>query len=367
MSEPQDTPDDTQYVYYHEGGVPGRRPILTGAAAKPTFTSLSRIDISRAYSSDPAQRRALAAEVDDAFRHVGFFYAVDHGVDASVIDDMFADMRRYFALPEPVKMQCASRRNHKFRGYEPVFSTRLDPATRGDLKEGFLMGEDAFDPEQGAPADVVERQRAEGPRNQWPEAPEAAFWRPAVYRYHAALRTLSERLLKVFSLALGLPEDHFDAITRFPLTNIRALHYPPQERDDDVGIGAHTDFVFFTLVCQQETSRPALEVLNGNGAWVPAAPDRRAFVVNVGDFLQFFTGGRWRSTVHRVRNVTGEERYSVPFFYSPDEDGVVDVLERFREPGKEYETFTAGEYFEKRLQIDRRTADDGEGKPVAVY
>ncbi|KAF3003360.1 hypothetical protein E8E14_004001 [Neopestalotiopsis sp. 37M] len=367
MSQSPNNSHETQYVYYHEGGVPGKRPILTGSAAKPAFSELPRIDISRAYSSDPQDRRQLATEVNDAFTNVGFFYAVNHGVEPEIVADIFAAMRRYFALPEDVKMEAYSRQNHKFRGYEPMFSTRLDPTTRGDLKEGFLMGEDALDLEQGAPPSVIERQKAEGPRNQWPSLPEAAFWRPAVYRYHQALRSLSERLLRIFSLALGLPEDHFDAITRFPLTNIRALHYPPQERDDDVGIGAHTDFVFFTLLCQQETARPALEVLNGNGVWVPAEPDQSAFVVNVGDFLKFFTGGLWQSTVHRVRNVTGEERYSIPFFYSPDEDGVVDVLERFREPGKTYETFTAGEYFEKRLQIDRRTADDGDGKPVAVY
>ncbi|KAK8038072.1 hypothetical protein PG994_014839 [Apiospora phragmitis] len=360
--------DDVKYVYYHEGGVPGRRPILTGADAKPTFTELPRIDLGRLYSTELADRRALASEIDAAFRDVGFFYATNHGMDKVAVDDMFAAMRRYFALPLDVKMEAHSRRNRKFRGYEPLFSTKLDPATRGDLKEGFLMGEDALDAEQCAPGSAIAAQQAEaaaasggGARNQWPGHADAQFWRPAVYRYWAALRQLSARLLRVFALALGEPEDAFEAVTRFPMTNIRALHYPPQTRDEDVGIGAHTDFVFFTLLCQQETAVPALEVLNQNGVWVPARPDRDAFVVNIGDFLKFLTGGRWQSTVHRVRNMTGEERYSIPFFYSPDEAGVVSVLERFREEGKEYEEFTAGEYFEKRLQIDRRTADGDEG------
>lgn len=367
MSPEQKEPESQEYVYYHEGGVPGRRPVLTGSAAKPTFTELPRIDMSRVYSPNLADRKALAAEINEAFTNVGFFYAVNHGVEMDVVTDIFAAMRRYFSLPEEAKMETHSRKNHKFRGYEPVFSTKLDPTTRGDLKEGFLMGEDALDPEQEAPEAAIERQRAEGNRNQWPELPEAAFWRPAVYRYHRRLREFSRRLLGIFALALDLEESHFDSITKFPLTNIRALHYPPQEQDDDVGIGAHTDFVFFTLLCQQETARPALEVLNGNGIWVHAHPDQKSFVVNVGDFLKFFTGGLWQSTVHRVRNRTGEERYSIPFFYSPDEDGMVDVLERFRESDKKYETFTAGEYFEKRLQIDRRTADNGDEEQVLSY
>ncbi|KAK6074790.1 2OG-Fe(II)oxygenase superfamily protein [Seiridium cupressi] len=367
MAEGQGLQDEQKYVYYHEGGIPGRRPILTGAAAKPTFTEIPRIDLSRIYSEDLADRKALAAEIDVAFTDIGFFYAVNHGVEMNYITDIFAAMRRYFSLSEEVKTEAHSRKNHKFRGYEPMFSTKLDPSTRGDLKEGFLMGEDALDPEQDAPKSAVERQKPEGHRNQWPGHPEAAFWREAIYRYHTRLRVFARRLLGIFALALGLDETHFDGVTKFPLTNIRALHYPPQDQDDDVGIGAHTDFVFFTLLCQQETTRPALEVLNGNGIWVHAHPDQASFVVNVGDFLKFFTGGLWQSTVHRVRNRTGEERYSIPFFYSPDEDGVVEPLEKFKEPGKTYETFTAGEYFERRLQIDRRTADNGEKNAVATY
>ncbi|KAK8066440.1 Clavaminate synthase-like protein [Apiospora hydei] len=366
--------NNVQYVYYHEGGVPGRRPVLTGKDAKPTFTELPRIDLGRLYSTELADRRALSSEIDAAFRDVGFFYATNHGVDKAVVDDMFSAMHRYFGLPLDVKMEAHSRQNRKFRGYEPLFSTKLDPATRGDLKEGFLMGEDALDAEQCAPGSAIAAQQAEAAangntaRNQWPGHAGAQFWRPAVYRYWAALRQLSARLLRMFALALDLPEDEFEAVTRFPITNIRALHYPPQTRDEDVGIGAHTDFVFFTLLCQQETAVPALEVLNQNGVWVPARPDRDAFVVNIGDFLKFLTGGYWQSTVHRVRNRTGEERYSIPFFYSPDEAGVVSVLEKFREEGKEYEEFTAGEYFEKRLQIDRRTADgDGGGETGRAY
>ncbi|ORY57829.1 uncharacterized protein BCR38DRAFT_448767 [Pseudomassariella vexata] len=357
--------ETTQYVHYHDGGIPGRRPILTGDAAKPTFTELPKIDMARLYSSSLEERKALAAEVNKAFRSVGFFYATNHGVDPKVIDDTFSAMHKFFSLPEETKLETHSRKNHKFRGYEPIFSTKLDPSTRGDLKEGFLMGEDVFDAEQGA-SPVQATQAAEGPRNQWPSLPESKFWRTAIYRYYEHILAFAKRLLQLFALALELDEDYFDSVTTFPMTNIRALHYPPQERDADVGIGAHTDFCWFTLVCQQETTKPALEVLNGNGVWVPAYPDRRTFVVNIGDFLKLLTGGEWQSTVHRVRNMTGEERYSIPFFYSPNEDGLVNVLEKFRKPGVKYEPFTAGEYFERRLQIDRRTMDEKDGQ-VSAY
>lgn len=220
------------------------------------------------------------------------------------------------------------------------------------------MGEDATDPEQNQPITPS----TSDPRNQWPTHPSAAFFRPAIYTYYNAMLSFSRRLLRIFALALDLPEDYFDAISTTPMTNIRAVHYPPQASDSDVGIGAHTDFCWFTLVCQSKTAHPALEVLNGNGIWVPVEHQPHTFVVNIADFLKLVTGGQWMSTVHRVRNMGGEERYSMPFFFSPNEDARVSVLEQFRVEGKVYEEFGVGEYFQRRLDIDRTThLDGGEG------
>lgn len=218
------------------------------------------------------------------------------------------------------------------------------------------MGEDATDSEQNLPITPTTTES----RNQWPSHPSALFWRPATYRYYNAMYTFSKRLLQIFALALDLPETAFDAITTHPMTNVRAVHYPPQESESDVGIGAHTDFCWFTLVCQSHTAQPALEVLNANGIWVPVHPEPHTFVVNIADFLKLVTGGTWQSTVHRVRNMGEEERYSMPFFFSPNEDAKVSVLEQFRDEGEVYEEFGVGEYFQKRLDIDRTTHLDGE-------
>ncbi|KAL1595971.1 hypothetical protein SLS60_009661 [Paraconiothyrium brasiliense] len=237
----------------------------------------------------------------------------------------------------------------------PLLPQLLTPP---DLKEGFLMGEDATDPEQNLPPLPF----MSTPRNQWPSHPTAAFFRPALYTYYTAMLAFSRRLLRIFALALDLPEDHFDAITQHPMTNVRAVHYPPQLSDADVGIGAHTDFCWFTLVAQSPTLHPALEVLNANGIWVPVSHEADSFVVNIADFLKLVTGGEWMSTVHRVRNRGGEERYSMPFFFSPDEDARVGVLEGFRREGERYEEFGVGEYFQRRLVVDRRThLEEGEG------
>lgn len=221
------------------------------------------------------------------------------------------------------------------------------------------MGEDFTEPEQLSHLTSTPLPLAQTPRNQWPTHPSALFFRPAIHRYYRAMSAFSARLLHIFALALDLPEQAFDPLTTHPMTNVRAVHYPPQLREHDVGIGAHTDFCWFTLVCQSRTAHPALEVLNGNGTWVPVQHCPRSFVVNIADFLKLVTGGHWQSTVHRVRNVGGEERYSLPFFFSPDEDARVGVLPHLRREGGVYEEFVVGEYFQKRLGIDRRTHLDG--------
>ncbi|KAF2684769.1 Clavaminate synthase-like protein [Lentithecium fluviatile CBS 122367] len=348
------------YVYYHDGGIPGRRRVLTGATAKQTFNAVPKIDMRRIYSESLSDRQSLAKEVGAACRDVGFFYAVNHGVDEALLDDTFAAIKQFFDLPEEVKMEVHNQKTEKYRGYEAFLEGKLDPGTRGDLKEGFLMGEDATDPEQNTPITPSTAK----PRNQWPTHPSTTFFRPALYRYYTAMLSFSRRLLRIFALALDLPETHFDPITTTPMTNIRAVHYPPQSRDEDVGIGAHTDFCWFTLVCQSPTAHPALEVLNGNGHWIPVPFHPSSFVVNIADFLKLVTGGTWASTVHRVRNMGGEERYSMPFFFSPNEEARVSVLEGFRREGERYEEFGVGEYFQRRLEVDRTTHLDKEGEGV---
>ncbi len=61
--------------------------------------------------------------------------------------------------------------------------------------------------------------------------------------YQQALLALARRLIRIFALALHLPEDYFDKMVTHPLAGVRVLHYPPMKGSDDqeIGLGAHTD------------------------------------------------------------------------------------------------------------------------------
>ena len=66
-----------------------------------------------------------------------------------------------------------------------------------------------------------------------------------------------------------------------------------------------------------------LEIRNKDGEWVAVPPIADTFVVNVGEILKVWTDGIYSSTVHRVINRSGNERYSIPFFLYPTFEAVI--------------------------------------------
>jgi hypothetical protein len=125
--------EEDVYVHYHDGGVFGKRRVLTGSAAKPTFTELPRIDMRRLFSDDLKDRQELAKEVGAACREVGFFIAENHGVEEKVLDGTFEALKKFFDLPKEVKMETHNQKSSKFRGYEGFLEGKLDPSTRGGM------------------------------------------------------------------------------------------------------------------------------------------------------------------------------------------------------------------------------------------
>jgi isopenicillin N synthase-like dioxygenase len=70
-----------------------------------TLERIPIIDVSRIYSDDIADRKAVAEEVREASKNIGFFYMVNHGIDPHYAEDAFEQAERFFALPEEKKME----------------------------------------------------------------------------------------------------------------------------------------------------------------------------------------------------------------------------------------------------------------------
>jgi isopenicillin N synthase-like dioxygenase len=266
-------------------------------------------------------RLEVARQLDAAARSHGFFYAQHHGVDAALVERLEQLSRRFFALPEDVKLQIPmSAGGTAWRGHFPLGDELT--SNRPDWKEGLYLGT-----ELGLDHPRVHAGTLLHGANLWPAIDG---FRDTVIAYIDALTQLGQALMRGLALGLGIPERWFeDHGTADPLILLRLFQYPsrpvPREQpafaDVQWGVGEHTDYGLLTLLWQDDVGGLQLRTDHG---WIDAPPVPGTFICNVGDMLDRMTGGRYRSVPHRVTiNRSGRDRLSIPLFFDPDFDAQV--------------------------------------------
>ncbi|CAM6018848.1 unnamed protein product [Sphagnum balticum] len=266
-----------------------------------------------------------AARLRQACMDVGFFYLINHGLDLELLDQVFEQSKKFFALPMEQKMKVLHDKNH--RGYTPFEEEILDPAkqSKGDSKEGYYIGREV--PE----SDPRSKKPLHGP-NQYPSSEVLPGWQETMERYYDEAMKLSRRVAGLIALALNLDQTYFDkpGLLDDPMAALRLLHYSAEESHPGLGIygaGAHSDYGMITLLATDDV--PGLQICRNKDAvpqiWEDVQPRKGAYIVNLGDMLERWSNGLFRSTLHRVVN-PGMERYSIPFFFEPNYDCVVECL-----------------------------------------
>lgn len=284
-----------------------------------TEANLPVLDMSL-LDAGPESAARFRDELRRATHEVGFFYLIGHGVDDRTITDLFALAQRFFDLPETDKLAVEMVHSPYFRGY-----TR----TGGELTQGKVDWREQID--LGAEQTVVppgpgvpDYLRLEGP-NQWPATlPEL---RTVCTAWIERMSALGLRLMQEWAEALGADRHFFDdAFAENPSTLLKLVHYPG--RDDTSskqGVGAHKDPGVLTLLLV-EPGKGGLQV-EKNGQWVDAPPIPGAFVVNIGELMEYATDGYLKATNHRVVSPpAGASRLSIPFFLNPASDSTVPVV-----------------------------------------
>jgi isopenicillin N synthase-like dioxygenase len=273
------------------------------------------------FGQDPAKDRAFLGELAHAARDVGFFYLTGHGISQSLIDNVLAVSRRFFALPESAKLEIEMVNSPHFRGYNRVGQER----TKGqrDWREQVDIGSEAAALPRAA--NLPAWTRLQGP-NQWPSAlPEL---KPILLEWQSELTALSTRLLQAFALILEQDEDVFEPIyAGTPNHLIKIIRYPGRDAtESEQGVGAHKDSGFLTLLLQEK--QKGLEVEIKDGRWIEAEPLAGSFVVNIGELLELATDGYLKATVHRVVTPpAGTDRLSVAFFLGAPFDAEIPLLD----------------------------------------
>jgi isopenicillin N synthase-like dioxygenase len=288
---------------------------MTTATLALPLLDLAQLD------AGPAARRAFLDRLRTAARDVGFFYLGGHGVPESLVDQVRAESRRFFALPEADKLAIEMVNSPHFRG----FTRAAWELTRGqpDWREQLDIGAErpVIPQGPGVPAWL----RLQGP-NQWPAAqPEL---KAVLLRWQAELTRIAIRLLGAFAEALDQPADALEPIYGdTPNQHIKIIRYPGRDATgSDQGVGAHKDSGFLTLLLQDQ--QRGLQVEGEDGRWIDAEPVPGTFVVNIGELLELATNGYLRATVHRVITPpAGADRLSVAFFLGARLDATVPLLD----------------------------------------
>lgn len=288
-------------------------------------STIQIIDISPYLRGTTEGKEAVAQQVDQICQETGFMVIMGHGIPEQLIGEMHGMARAFFRLPLEQKLAVRAPAGRGL-GYEPMGTGALQSGMPPDLKEAFDMGPVRT---QGLEA-YYQRSPRSFELGLWPEFPvgmQALFT-----RYYLGMEDLAATLMRIFALALDLPEDTFDDKIDKHMTTLRVMSYPPQDLEPLPGQlrgGAHTDWGSLTIL--NTTEAPVgLQVFHRQQGWidVPALPG--TLIVNIGDLMAQWTNDRWVSTLHRVANPPRElahtTRQSLIFFHQPNHDARIEVL-----------------------------------------
>ena len=287
-------------------------------------STLPIIDISLSTGDYDAKKKKIASDIDNAACQYGFFYLTGYQIPEQLIADCFKAAEAFFDLTTAEKDKIAIENSPCHRGWYALGGEVLDPIHQqeGDIKEGLKIGNDL---PLTHPL-VTKGIPLHGP-NQWPEtdfktlpAMDSYLWKKTMLTTYKHFCETGLEVMQYFAMALNLKTDYFDYWLTRPqsetMSTLSPIRYPPLDQAETVlSAGAHTDFGCLTLLAQDDNE--GLEIAMPDGTWLSVPPIENTLIVNIGDMLAFWSGGKYRSTLHKVSNRSGRTRHSLAFFYDP--------------------------------------------------
>ncbi|XP_055823566.1 protein DOWNY MILDEW RESISTANCE 6-like [Solanum dulcamara] len=242
--------------------------------------------------------RALSSACDEW----GFFRVTNHGIEVSLMDKMVRVVEEFFNLPLEEKMRYGS---------EDV----MDPVRYGTSlntpRKHALHWRDYLRHYAGPVPHTL---------HLWPDNPPT--YRNVAKEYVKEVWQLAVKIFGVISEGLGLDPDYLERSLGDEGTQMIASNfYPPcPEPNKTLGLAAHSDHGGLTIL--MDNGIPGLQIKH-NQTWysVPSVPG--TFVVNLGDFIEVLSNGKYKSIEHRAIVNAEAARISIGVGHGPAMDAIV--------------------------------------------
>ncbi|KAG5526523.1 hypothetical protein RHGRI_032710 [Rhododendron griersonianum] len=300
--------------------------------------------------SNPSSIETLVEEIRDACKNWGFFQVINHGVPLEKREKLELASRKFFAQSTEEKLK-VRRDEVNPQGY---YDSEVTKNVR-DWKE-------VFDMTVKNPT-VIPASHEAGDNglkevvNWWPEYPSEL--REAFEEYAEEMEKLAHKLLELISLSLGLKANRLSGFFNDHTSFTRLNHYPPCPVPHlALGVTRHKDAGALTILAQDDVG--GLQVKRKtDGKWIRVKPTPQAYIVNVGDIIQVWSNDRYESVEHRVMVNSEKERFSIPFFFNPDHNVMVEPLEELiteQDPVK-YQAYNWGKFFATKKRSNFKKLD----------
>ncbi|KAL2549993.1 KAR-UP oxidoreductase 1 [Forsythia ovata] len=245
---------------------------------------------------NPTRRRKVVEDIGFACRNSGFFQVINHGISQPILDGAISTATRFFDLPTAEKAKFMSNEVQKPVRYGTSIKDGLD-------KVQFWR--------------VFLKQYA-NPLNDWilswPNNP--CDYREKMGDYAVAVQKLAIEIMGAITESLGLGPIYLTTKLDDGMQVMVVNCYPKCPKPElTLGIPPHSDYSCITILLQNSAN--GLEICDsGDGSWKLIPVVRSSLQVNIGDYLEVLSNGRYKSVVHRVTLNSEKTRISIASLHS---------------------------------------------------
>lgn len=285
---------------------------------KLAYADLVTLDLS-SFEDGEAARQELSQQVKNAMQTQGFFVVINHGIPIEQIDRQ-VDIGHHILTKTPLsekqrlegKMKQGSYQGFKLRNYWQIDQGVKDQIEQYNWNRNLTL--------------------REHPSTFQPFRDEIQELNDYIHK------EILYRLLRLFALSLDLPEFFFVDLHKYEVYDDSWYRYmmffhshkeEEMEKTGGVWLKGHVDFGSLTLLFSQPmASLQLMDHFTGTWRWVPYIPG--AIVVNAGEMMEWWTGGLYKATIHRVcqppADQRNQDRCGLFYFVVPNDEVKINTL-----------------------------------------